>query len=157
MTRVAEVIRGWLGLCPHGPAHKTRTFPTPGDPCQVPAKPSPEPAAPPATAATPADSRPAYQENILLVIVLLAGLFCLVDLKMLAIAGIFSALLVYYDAVTIHAGEKFAQETILGDVITWRPLTWALAVLIIPLIFLAIYVFSRKEIFDANTWTGGDL
>jgi hypothetical protein len=150
MSRVAEVIRGWLGLCPHGPAHKTRAFPNPGESCQVPAQPSPEPAEPPATATTPVESRPGYQENILLIIVLLAGLFCLVDLKMLAVAAIFSALLVYYDAGTIHAGEKYPDESILGDVVTWRPLTWALAVLIIPLIFLAIYVFSRKEIFNAN-------
>lgn len=148
MTRVAEVIRGWLGLCPHGPAHKTRTFPNMGDPCQVPVKPSPEPASPPATAT--ADSRPGYQENILLIIVLLAGLFCLVDLKMLAIAALFSALLVYYDAQTLHAGEKFAKESLFGDVVAWRPLTWAACVLVIPLIFLAIYVFSRKEIFEAN-------
>ena len=94
---------------------------------------------------------PVYQENILLILLLLAGLFCLVDLKMLALAAIFSALLVYYDAGTLHAGEKFAKESILGNVVTWRPLTWALAVLIIPLIFLAIYVFSRKEIFEANS------
>jgi len=95
--------------------------------------------------------QPVYQENLLLILLLLAGLFCLVDVKMLAVAGIFSALLVYYDAETIHAGEKCTKESILGDVVTWRPLTWALAVLIIPLIFLAIYVFSRKEIFEANT------
>lgn len=151
MTRVAEVIRGWLGLCPHGPAHKTRAFPNPGEPCQVPARPSPEPAEPPSTATAMDNARPGYQENLLLVIVLLAGLFCLIDLKMLAIAALFSALLVYYDAGTIHAGERFHEEAILGDVVTWRPLTWGLAVLIIPLIFLAIYVFSRKEIFDANT------
>jgi len=150
MTRVAEVIRSWLGLCPHGPAHKTRAFPNPGDPCQVPAKPSPEPAAPPATPTAPAESHPGYQENFFLILLLLVGLFCLVDLKMLAIAGVFSALLVYYDAGTIHAGEKFPEESILGDVVTWRPLAWAICVLIIPLIFLAIYVFSRKEIFEAN-------
>ena len=149
MTRVTEVIRGWLGLCPHGPVHKTRVFPNPGEPCQVSARPSPEPSGPPATAMD--NTRPGYQENFLLVIVLLAGLFCLIDLKMLAIAALFSALLVYYDAGTIHAGERFSEESLLGDVVTWRPLTWALAVLIIPLIFLAIYVFSRKEIFDANT------
>jgi len=94
--------------------------------------------------------QPIYQENILLVIVLLAGLFSLVDLKMLAVAGVFSALLVYFDAGTIHAGEKFPEESLLGDVVAWRPLTWAICVLVIPLIFLAIYVFSRKEIFEAN-------
>ena len=98
----------------------------------------------------PTAKQPVYQENILLVIVLLAGLFSLVDLKMLAVAGIFSALLVYFDAGAIHAGEKFPKESLLGDVVAWRPLTWAICVLVIPLIFLAIYVISRKEIFEAN-------
>jgi hypothetical protein len=98
----------------------------------------------------PTAKHPVYQENILLVIVLLAGLFSLVDLKMLAVAGIFSALLIYFDAGAIHAGEKFPKESLLGDVVAWRPLTWAICVLVIPLIFLAIYVISRKEIFEAN-------
>jgi hypothetical protein len=99
----------------------------------------------------PPETRQAYQENILLIILLLGGLFCLVDIKMLAIAGIFSALLVFYDAQTLHAGEKFEKASLLGEVVAWRPLTWAICVLIIPLIFLAIYVFSRKEVFEANT------
>ncbi len=149
MTRVTDVIRSWLGLCPHGPSHKIRTFPNAGDPCQVPDKPSRQPAVPPVTAT--ADSRSGYQENVILILLLLTGLFCLVDLKLLALTGIFSAILVYYDAQALHAGEKFEKESILGDVVTWRPPTWGLAVLIIPLIFLAIYVFSREEIFDANT------
>ena len=111
---------------------------------------TPDPIAVPPLTGAVAAKQPVYHENILLVLLLLAGLFCLVDLKMLAIAGIFSALLVYYDAGTIHAGEKFGKESLLGDVVAWRPLTWAACVLIIPLIFLAIYVFSRKEIYEAN-------
>jgi len=150
MTRVAEVIRGWLGLCPNAPRHKTRTFTEPAQAALTPGTPSPVPPVTPSAATPPAESRPVYQENIILVILLLAGLFCLVDLKMLAIAAIFSALLVYYDAQTLHAGEKFEKESLLGDVVAWRPLTWAACVLVIPLIFLAIYVFSRKEIFEAN-------
>ena len=69
---------------------------------------------------------------------------------MFAVVTIFSAILVYYDAGTLHAGEKSGKEKILGEVATWRPLTWAVFVFIIPLIFLAIYTFSRREIFDAN-------
>lgn len=109
-----------------------------------------EPVAVSTVTGTLAAKQPVYQENILLILLLLAGLFCLVDLRMLALAGIFSALLVYYDAQTLHAGEKFEKESLFGDVVAWRPLTWAACVLIIPLIFLAIYVFSRKEIFAAN-------
>jgi hypothetical protein len=150
MTRVSEVIRGWLGWCPQGTVKKTRTFTSPDDPCEETARPSPVPVAPPAGTVTPGESRPAYQENILLILLLVGGLLSLVDLRMLAIAALFSAVLVYYDAVTLHAGEKFAKESLLGDVVAWRPSTWAVCVLIIPLIFLAIYTFSREEIFRAN-------
>ena len=108
-------------------------------------------AVPPPAVSTPVTTPPAYHENILLILALLGGLFCLTDVKLLLPAGIVSALLVYYDACALHAGERFDKESLLGDVAAWRPLTWALAVLIIPLIFLAVYVFSRKEIFDANT------
>lgn len=110
-----------------------------------------EPLAVSTVTGTLAAKQPVYQENILLILLLLAGLFCLIDLKMLAIVAIFSALLVYYDAQTLHAGEKFENESLLGDIVAWRPLTWAACVLVIPLIFLAIYVFTRKEIFEANT------
>lgn len=128
------------GLCRHeDPSRKTRTYTSTAEPCQVPAP----------TAVT-TGSPPVYQENLLLVLLLVAGLFCLVDLKMLALAGIFSALLVYYDAGTLHAGEKSGKELLFGNIVTWRPLTWAACVLVIPLIFLAIYTFSRREIFDAN-------
>jgi len=150
MMRISEVIRGWLGWCPQGSVRKTRTYPDPGVPCRAPAQPSPVPATPPSATTAPAESRPAYQENVLLIFLLVAGLFCLVDLKMLAIAGVFSALLVYYDAGTLHAGVKYEKDSLFGDVVAWRPLTWAASVLVIPLIFLAIYVFSRKEIFEAN-------
>jgi hypothetical protein len=151
MTKVSEVIRGWLGWCPNADMQKYPVFtePVPETRSTVPS--SKGPSVPSATTGLPAASRPEYQENILLILVLVGGLFCLIDLKMLAIAAIFSALLVYYDAVTLHAGEKAGEESLLGDVVTWRPSTWAVCVLIVPLIFLAIYTFSRKEIFDANT------
>jgi hypothetical protein len=152
MTRFSDVIYGWLGLCRQGePSRKTPVFTGTAEPYKVPARPSPAPAAPsPATTDTPSGPHPVYQENFLLVLLLVAGLFCLVDLKMLALAGIFSALLVYYDAGTLHAGEKSGKESLFGDVVTWRPLTWAICVFVIPLIFLAFYTFSREEIFKAN-------
>lgn len=150
MTRVSEVIRGWLGWCPQESHRKTRTSISPAASCQVPARPVPAPAAPSPATTAPAESRPAYQENILLILLLVAGLFSLIDLKLLALAGIFSALVVYYDAGTLHAGEKFGKESFFGDVVTWRPQTWAICVLIFSIFFLAVYTFSRKEIFDAN-------
>jgi hypothetical protein len=98
----------------------------------------------------PAESRPEYQENILLIILLVGGLVSAWDLRALAFAGIVSAIVVYYDAVALHAGQKFEKESLFGDVVQWRPTTWALSVLIGSLFFLAIYTFSRKEIFNAN-------
>ncbi|MFA6333847.1 MAG: hypothetical protein WCX22_12915 [Methanoregula sp.] len=140
MTLSLEDLRKKVDLCRQGePSRKTPVFTGTAEPCQVPSP----------TAVT-AGPRPVYQENFLLVLLLVAGLFCLVDLKMLALAGIFSALLVYYDAGTLHAGEKSGKELLFGNIVTWRPLTWAACVLVIPLIFLAIYTFSRREIFDAN-------
>ena len=150
MMRVADTIRSWLGLSPTKPQYTTRTFSEPAQAVHTPGTPLPVPSDSPAPDAAPAESRPGYQENILLILLLLAGLFCLIDLKMLAVAAIFSALLVYYDARTLHAGDKFTKESLFGDVVAWRPLTWAACVLVIPLIFLAIYIFSRKEIFEAN-------
>jgi hypothetical protein len=150
MTRVAEVIREWLGGCPYASRQKTRTF-TETFPENLTAKANPcDSPAPPATTTAPTESRPAYQENILLIFLLVGGMFSLMDLRMLAFVGIISALAVYYDACTLHAGEKFEIESILGEVVTWRPLSWAICVLIGSLIFLALYTFSRREIFDAN-------
>jgi len=64
--------------------------------------------------------------------------------------GIVSAIAVYYDTGTLHAGQKFENESFFGDVVAWLPLTRAICVLIGSLIFLAVYVFSRREIFNAN-------
>jgi hypothetical protein len=151
MIRVPEVIRGWLGRGPYASGYKTRTHSEPVPETRITKASPPGPDTESPATAAPGESWPVYQENIILVIVLVAGLFSLVDLRLLALAAVFSALLVYYDAGTLHAGEKFGTESLFGDVVAWRPLTWAVCVLVIPLIFLAIYTFSRKEIFDANT------
>jgi hypothetical protein len=57
---------------------------------------------------------------------------------------------VYFDAQNIHAGEKFKEVSWLGEVATWRPITWAAVVFIGSFIGMAIYLFSRQEIFTAN-------
>ena len=150
MSRAADVIRGWLGWCPHATRQKTRTFTVPVPESGILAAALPEPATQPAASAPGSPGHTSIQENYVLILLLLAGLFCLVDFRMLALASVFSAILVYYDAGMLHAGEKFERESILGEVATWRPLTWAASVLIVPLIFLAIYTFSRQEIFEAN-------
>lgn len=150
MTRVTEVIRGWLGWCPQKSLGKTRTFTDVVQTNQAQSLSPPGPVIPSVTGAVPSESRQEYQENILLIILLLGGLFYAWDLRALALGGIVSALLVYYDAGMLHAGQKFEKESFFGDVVAWRPLTWAIWVLIGSLIFLAVYVFSRRDIFNAN-------
>jgi type II secretory pathway component PulL len=99
----------------------------------------------------PDEHRPEYQENILLVLLLVAGLaFAFRDLQILSVIVILTAIAVYYDARNIHAGRNFAKESILGNVVTWRPISWGVLVLVGWIIILAIYLFSRKEIFHAN-------
>ena len=150
MRHITEMIRQNLGWCPQWSFGKTRTFSDREQANQVQSLPPSVPEVPSATGVTPSGTRPEYQENILLIILLLGGLFYAWDLRALALGGIVSALLVYYDAGTLRAGQKFEKESFFGDVVAWRPLTWAVWVLIGSLIFLAVYVFSRREIFKAN-------
>jgi hypothetical protein len=139
-----------FGWCPQAHPKKIRILsdPEPGNQTRSPSPVGPE--VPSTTDAVKAASRPEYQENILLIILLLGGLFYAWDLRAFAIAGIISVIAVYYDAGTLHAGQKFEKESFFGDVVAWRPVTWAVWVLIGSIFLLAVYVFSRKEIFDAN-------
>ena len=91
-----------------------------------------------------------YRDNVLLIILLVGGFSFALDMKYLYFFGILSAIVVYYDAIQLHAGKKFETESLLGNVVAWRPITWAIFVFIGSLFFLAIYTFSRREIFNAN-------
>ena len=150
-TDIFRQVKEYLGWCPNATYRRTRTAPVhePDMVITTPAPAIPETPAPVITA--PAEQKRGCPENYLLLLLLVVELFSLVDLKLLVLVGIISALAVYYDAIMIHAGEKFEKESFLGEVATWRPLTWAVWVLIFALIFLAIYVFSRDEIYRANT------
>ncbi len=109
--------------------------------------PVPDPAAP---AATP----PGYQENMVLILIAVAWLFPVVyQHEFLLLFLVVSAVAMYSDAQNIHAGEKFEKETIFGDVVAWRPLTWGAATLVGGIIIMAIYLFHRKEIYNANMGT----
>ena len=80
----------------------------------------------------------------------MGGFFLAWDLRVFAVAGIISVIVVYYDAGMLHAGQKFEKESFFGDVVAWQPVTWAVWVLIGSLFFLAVYTFSRRDIFNAN-------
>ena len=151
MNAISRMIHGWLGWCPNALDRKTRTAPVPS-PTAIAAVPEPgEPPVPARTAvAAPNLQNGACPENLLLILLLVAGLFSLVDIRLLALFGLICAISVYYDAVILHAGEKFSEETFFGDVVTWRPLTWAVWVLIFSVFFLAVYLFSREDIWKAN-------
>ena len=147
--RISEVIRGWMGWCPQQSQRKTRTFidPEPGLPVQV--LPS-GPAAPAPTATGPVEYRPEYQTNLLLILLFLGGLFYASNLNLIMPFNILSAVLVYFDAENIHAGDKFEEVSLLGEVATWRPIVWAAAVFIGSFFLLAIYLVCRREIYNAN-------
>ena len=55
---------------------------------------------------TPVTARPEYQENILLIILLVGGFFLTWDLRVFAIAGTISVIAVYYDAGTLPFRAK---------------------------------------------------
>ncbi|MFA5266926.1 MAG: hypothetical protein WC379_03065 [Methanoregula sp.] len=148
--RISEVIRGWLGWCPQGSQRTTRALsaPEPGLPVQVPSPASPAAPAPAVTG--PVEHRPEYQTNLLLILVLLGGLFYASRLDLIIPFNILSAVLVYFDAKNIHAGEKFKEVSLLGEVATWSPIVWAVAIFIGTFFLLALYLLCREEIYTAN-------
>ncbi len=70
--------------------------------------------------------------------------------EFLPIILVLSAVAMFYDAQSIRAGDKFEKETLLGDIVTWQPLTWGAATLVGGIIIMAIYLFHRREIYRAN-------
>lgn len=93
-----------------------------------------------------------YQDNsILLVLLALAWLFPVVyQREFLSIFVALNAVVMYYDAQNIHAGCKFEKESLLGNIVTWSPISWGAVTLIGGPIIIAIYLFHRKEIYNAN-------
>jgi len=150
-TRLSEVIHEWMGWCPQSSHRKIRTFsaPEPGLPVQVPV-PAAGPAVPAPAATTPVEYRPDYQTNLLLILLLLCGLFYASRLDLIVPFNILSAVLVYFDAENIHAGKRFKEVSLLGEVATWRPIVWAVAVFIGTFFLLALYLLCREEIYTAN-------
>jgi hypothetical protein len=148
--RIIGRFRALMGWCPQGSQRKIRTFinPEPDLPLHVPAPTGP--AAPAPVATTPAEHRPEYQTNLLLILVLLAGLFWAARLDLIIPFNLLSAVLVFFDAENIHAGKKFEEVSLLGEVATWRPVVWAVAVFIGTFFLLALYLLCREEIYTAN-------
>jgi|GEM_PF-839122 len=100
---------------------------------------------------------PGYQENILLILLAIAWLVPLLyHIDIVWILTVLSAVAVYWDAQNIRAGNGFEKETLLGNIVTWRPLTWGLLMFVAGIsigagiIIMAIYLFHRREIYTAN-------
>ncbi|MCM2466845.1 DUF1673 domain-containing protein [Methanoculleus oceani] len=152
MTVFLEYIRKKLGWCPNAdavrPVRRTSAEAGYGDAWQR-AKPEPDPG--PEPAGTAGGERSGYQDNMLLILIALAWLLPVVyDREFLPLLVVLSAVAVYYDAQSIRAGDNFEKETLLGDVVTWQPLTWGAATLVGGIIIMIIYLFHRKEIYRAN-------
>jgi len=147
-----EYIRKKLGWCPNAdavrPVRRTSAQVGYGDAWKGR---SPDPNPGPEPDGIAGADRGGYQDNMLLILLALAWLFPVVHQReFLPILLVLSAVAVYYDAQSIRAGERFEKETLLGDIVTWRPLTWGAATLVGGIIIMAIYLFHRKEIYRAN-------
>lgn len=150
--KFSETIRRLMGWCPNAdavrPVRRTSAEAGYGDAWKGR---SPEPNPGPEPTGTAGGDRNGYQDNMLLILIALAWLLPVVyDREFLPILILLSAVAVYYDAQSIRAGDKFEKETLLGDIVTWQPLTWGAATLVGGIIILAIYLFHRKEIYRAN-------
>lgn len=148
----SETIRRWMGWCPNADAVRPvwRTSAEAGGESAWKGR-SPEPDPGPEPAGTAGADRNGYQDNMLLILLALAWLLPVVHQReFLPILLLISAVAVYYDAQSIRAGERFEKETLLGDIVTWQPLTWGAATLVGGIIIMAIYLFHRKEIYRAN-------
>ena len=108
------------------------------------------PQAPAPAVAVPAEHRPEYQTNPLLILIFLGGLFFVSRPDLIIPFNLLSAVLVYFDAENIRAGNKFEEVKLLGEVATWRPIVWAVAVFIGTFFLFAIYLLCRREIYTAN-------
>ena len=150
MAHLYEVIRERLGWCPRASLRRTSAFPFPEPDLPVRASDPAAPSAPVPALATPAEHRPEYQENLLLILVFLVGLFLATSMNLIIPFGLLGAILVYYDAENIHAGRKFDEVSLLGEVATWRPIVWAAAVLVGTIFLFAVYLFCRREVYKAN-------
>jgi hypothetical protein len=148
---VVETIKRYLGWCPHATSPKTRTYAAP-EFDNLTKTPAPVgPVIPEPVIGNPEEHRPEYQENILLILLFIGGLFF--GLKDFLTFGGFTILCsacVYFDAQNIHAGKKFEKVSLLGEVASWQPITWAAAAFVGSFIGIAIYLFCRQEIFNAN-------
>jgi hypothetical protein len=71
-----------------------------------------------------------YQTNLLLILLLLGGLCYATNRDLIIPFTFLGAVLVYFDAENIRAGEKFEKVSLPGEVSTWRPIVWAVAVFI---------------------------
>jgi hypothetical protein len=99
---------------------------------------------------------PGYQENTPLILLALVWLLPIVYQRdFFPIMFILSAAALYYDAKNIRAGSKFEKETLLGNIVTWRPISWgavtfAGGIIAGGIVIMAIYLFHRREIYNAN-------
>jgi len=149
MAAFSEYVRKRLGWCPNaGAAAPCRRVDTEFDQSARKERP---PVAGPESDGTVGGDRSGYQENMLLILLALAWLFPIVyQREFLPILVVLCAVALYVDAQNIRAGEGFLKETLLGNIVTWRPLTWGLAAFVGGIVIMAIYLFHRREIYTTN-------
>ncbi len=152
MVFFMEFFRKKLGWCPNADSLRTSRYANVENGFENAWKGRDPGAGPePESAGARSSDHPEYQENMLLILIALGWLFPVVyQREFLAFFAILSAVALYCDAQNIHAGGNFEKETLLGNIETWRPLTWGAATFVGGVIIMAIYLFHRKEIFIVN-------
>ncbi|WFN34276.1 DUF1673 domain-containing protein [Methanogenium sp. S4BF] len=152
MTKYTDIVRKRLGWCPNADAFGGSRYSGKEQDCEHAWKRGGPDPGPSPESDTPAATPHGYRENILLILIAVGWLFPVVyQQEFLFLFMVISAVAVYCDAQNIHAGEKFEKETLFGDIVAWRPLTWGAATFVGGIIIMAIYLFHRKEIYTANT------
>ncbi|AKB30607.1 hypothetical protein MSSIT_3888 [Methanosarcina siciliae T4/M] len=145
-----ESIRKMMGWCPNAKAPRYMSTKAEYENARKVAR-APGPETSPDPAGIAGRDQPGYRENILLILLALVWLLPIAYRhELLPIFIILSAAAMYYDAQNIRAGNYFEKETFLGNIVTWRPISWGVVTAVGGVIIMAIYLFHRKEIFNAN-------
>jgi tetratricopeptide (TPR) repeat protein len=89
-----------------------------------------------------------YKTSWLLILCFFLPFFNIGNIGLIIITIIVVALIVYIDSRRIGAGISSTKETY--DTITWSPTSWGLGVALLFIIFMPVYLWKRKAIFELN-------
>lgn len=89
-----------------------------------------------------------YKTSWLLILCFFLPFFNIGNIGLMAIMVFLVALIVYIDSKRIGAGINSNKETF--DTLTWLPTSWGIGVALLFIIFMPVYLWKRKAIFELN-------